>query len=478
VDVRALGPLREIGSGGQARVMALVNHIDGPVYKEYNPRFVDDVDVDALRKFVAFGHALDEREQNALLSRVAWPEAIVRKNGVVSGFVMRRVPAEYRVHMRFGEESSEELALVQYLLNPAGYLAARGLSVGDPFRVEFLRDTAETLELFHRLGIAVGDLSPNNLLFSQTARPRCFFIDCDSMALDGVSVMPQVETPDWQVRMVGDEEPGTRGSDMFKFGLLTVRLFAGDQQTREPAAVPRALLRPVRRSLAAEPGRRPSPRTWMTALDAAQRRVGAATVRPEAVPVQPSPRATQVADATRPAATGPVAGWAVAAAVLIGALFVGTDSSTPVARNPSAGLPVFTTRPLYPLPTAYIPPRLTAPALPLPTGLLLPDRPVLPVCGGQSEPDVRGGPGLASARAAVGGLICSANAGEPGVADPLLANAPYFGIGSIVGFWGEGSAAPRATVRLSGWEAGCWQTSVRFTADYEVAAVGPLSRCG
>ena len=85
------------------------------------------------------------------------------------------------------------------------------------------------------MGIAVGDVSPKNLLFTLAPRPECFLIDSDAMRLRGASVLPQAETPDWQVPP--GEERGTAASDVYKLGLLAVRLFARDQTTADPATI-------------------------------------------------------------------------------------------------------------------------------------------------------------------------------------------------------------------------------------------------
>ena len=85
--------------------------------------------------------------------------------------------------------------------------------------------------VFHRHGVAVGDLSPKNLLFSLGPPVKVYFVDCDGMRL-GRSVLPQVETPDSAVRDVNrTEELATPASDSYKLALLTLRLFAGDQST-------------------------------------------------------------------------------------------------------------------------------------------------------------------------------------------------------------------------------------------------------
>jgi eukaryotic-like serine/threonine-protein kinase len=52
------------------------------------------------------------------------------------------------------------------------------------------------------------------------------------MRVNGASVLPQVETPEWEVP--AGEELATVQSDTYKLGLLTLRLLTGDQHTKNP----------------------------------------------------------------------------------------------------------------------------------------------------------------------------------------------------------------------------------------------------
>ncbi|MEU4216513.1 hypothetical protein AB0F10_14220, partial [Actinoplanes sp. NPDC026623] len=267
VSLADLGPRTRIGSGGQGTVFALAEE-PGLVYKEYATRFVDDLDVVALTRFIRLA-APGGPDADALLGLAAWPTAIVRKDGVVRGFLMPRVPERFTVRISLPAGPATVLAQLQYLLNDEAYLRSRGLAVDDRLRLELLHDTGEALTLLHRLGVCVGDLSPNNLLFSAAGRPRCYFLDCDAMRLDGDSVLAQAETPEWQLpgRDGTAEELATRAADAYKFGLLAVRLFAGDQQVRDVRAAGRRLRGGLRglaeRSLDADPARRPAPGQWL-----------------------------------------------------------------------------------------------------------------------------------------------------------------------------------------------------------------------
>lgn len=480
IDVTALGPLVKIAGGGQGLVYGLRDTPEGPVYKEYLPRVVDDLDVDALRAFVRFAADLDELDRGALFSRVAWPEAVVRRDGVVRGFLMRRVPPEYRAELRFGGVSSRELATAQFLLNPPRYLDKVGLRVSDQFRVEFLADTADALALLHRMDIAVGDLSPNNLLFSLTGRPRCFFVDSDSMRLGEFSVLPQGETPDWRVGDLGDEELATPASDVYKFGLLATRLFAGEQHTTDPAAAPVRLRRHIIRCLATDPKHRPPVDDLRSPLNRVLAQLPETPPpqqeqrEPEPEPVPP-PRQPPP---PRPVPARPRRTWVpflVAGATLLGivlGIINGGDSgsgtgssirSVPVSLLPPdlGGPPTDYSLPFI---VTYTPPIL------IPSDLL---HPTLRCLAGVSD-QVRGGDGLTAARDAVTDLCSDAVFTRWA---RLSEHSPYDSV-EIVGFFGEGTATPTATVDLTNALGQCWRTSVGFDAAYTVRSVGPLSPCG
>lgn len=367
VSVSDLGPMTRIGSGGQGTVYALTED-PGLVYKEYAPRFVDDVDVATLARFARLATAGPDAE--SLLRLAAWPTAIVRKGGVVRGFLMPRVPEQYMVRLRLPAGPATVLAQVQFLLNGDDYLRSCGLALDERLRLEFLRDTGEALATFHRLGICVGDLSPNNLLFSLTERPRCYFLDCDAMRLDGDSVLAQAETPEWDVPGGEGEELATPATDAYKFGLLAVRLFAGHQQVRDPAAAGKRLRGEVRglaaRSLSADPGERPPPERWLGVLDTAIARAPAETpptLDPEPVRVAAPQRAAPAVVFPPPVPqrqAGNSWWWALvpALSILLGVIFGLADgddgpTSTPVGGRPAAVVP-FTYDPVI-IPTYDIP---------------------------------------------------------------------------------------------------------------------------
>ncbi|MEU7981987.1 hypothetical protein AB0B63_26075 [Micromonospora sp. NPDC049081] len=520
VSLSALGPRNRIGVGGQGTVYALT---EDPrwVYKEYATRLVDDVDVTTLNRFVRLA-ADAGPDADALLGLAAWPTAVVRKEGVVRGFLMPRVPDRFRVRIQLPRGPDTVLAQVQYLLNNDDYLRGRGLHVDDRMRLELLRDTAEALTLLHRLGVCVGDLSPNNLLFSLDARPRCYFIDCDAMRLDGDSVLAQAETPEWHVPDADAEELATPATDAFKFGLLAVRLFAGDQQTRDPAAAQRRLDRQLvtlaGRSLDPIPDRRPAPEHWLDALERGIRRTP--PTAPAAPPTGPEPpgqgstrpnaprRDPVRRNVPRPGVVNPQPagrGWgllvaAIAAIVVMAGLISANSDTTSTTPRARSSLPTgvrwdATTVPSYPrvLPTRYPAGVPAAPVLPLPTRFDL--EKLLPLARPCLFSDVTVGRGLnrTSARtkaavAAVGSFLCGINIDSPRLADrsstqtaraATLADRGPFRGATIIGIRTATSGSPQVNVVFvpsgEGSSSGCWRSRLSLVKDGAGYRVGSLA---
>ncbi|MFE7869500.1 hypothetical protein ACFUYE_04035 [Micromonospora humida] len=518
VSLSALGPRTRIGTGGQGTVYALT---EDPrwVYKEYATRFVDDVDVTTLNRFVRLTAGAGP-DAETLLGLAAWPTAIVRKEGVVRGFLMPRVPDRFRVRIQLPRGPDTVLAQVQYLLNSDDYLLDRGLHIDDRMRLELLRDTGEALTLLHRLGVCVGDLSPNNLLFSLDSRPRCYFIDCDAMRLHGDSVLAQAETPEWHVPDADAEELATPATDAYKFGLLAVRLFAGDQQTRDPQAarprLDRHLVTLAGRSLDPTPHLRPAPQQWSDALERSIRRTPptappqrAATAPNGPEPTRPDP-VRRVVPASAMAVARPAGrGWGLAVAALAAvAVLAGLLSS----NDDSPGRP-YPTRPVLPtgllgqpsyppLPTGI--PGLTRPTggaagatrypgLPLRTGLDL--EKLLPLARPCLFTDVRVGSGLnrTSARTkssvvAVRGFLCGINTDSPRLDDrsrtqlaraaTLTENGP-FPVATIIGIRTATDGNPQVNVVFdpdgAGSSSGCWRSRLSLLTDDDGYGVGSLS---
>jgi hypothetical protein len=268
-----------LGQGGQGSVYPVTNVKAGgrwdAVYKEYRPEIRDQVEVAALEEMVATIARLPENDRLWLGERASWPTDLVTDEGAVSGFLMRAVPSEFYFALRSLADprtAKPRLAQIEFLLNTDDYVAGIGLTVSERDRMSLLGDLSTTLARLHSLGISVGDMSPKNLLFSLAPQPRCFLIDCDAMRVGDRSVLPQVETTEWE--LPEGEQLATARGDAYKFALLAARLFARDQAARDVArltAAAPAVGELAHLTLQPDPATRPTLAAWAGPLGAAAR---------------------------------------------------------------------------------------------------------------------------------------------------------------------------------------------------------------
>ncbi|WP_229074269.1 hypothetical protein [Actinoplanes sp. DH11] len=307
IEKPVLGALRRLGDGGQGSVWATdsikINGSWPGVYKEYDAAVLPRLDIAQLRRMVSFVPSLPMDRGRWLCEQTAWPAALVREHGAVRGFLMRRIPPEFETSLpqRSGA-AVRRPAGFQYLLNHEDYLRRIAVRIDDRTRLLLLADLAETLAELHRLGIAVGDLSPNNLLFHLApGPPRSFFIDCDAMRLAGSSVLPQAETTAWEVP--AGEELGTAASDAYKFGLVAIRLFAGDQDSRDHTVLGPAsgeLAAMALRSQSPDPAARPAPGAWAPLLRTAATSVTTVLAKSANAPKARSAKGTKTGPVNAP----------------------------------------------------------------------------------------------------------------------------------------------------------------------------------
>lgn len=282
-----LGQLHRLSAGTQGVVYRApkiqLNFTGSAVYKEYKPLVT--VDYSALHAMVRFLGSLTVRQGSELVGRAAWPISVVKDRGCDRGFIMPEVSGSFSVELFMPNSGTTKRrqAEFQTLLNGDDWLARRRVKVTDRDRYDLLIDCAKALSLFHHHDIAVGDFSPKNLLFSLGPEPRCYFVDCDSMSIKGRSVLKQLETPDWDIRAVSVEPLATAATDVYKFGLLALRLFAGDQSTRDigelPRTVPREVREVIKRSILTDERGRRAADDWIAPLRGARWKASTATPR-------------------------------------------------------------------------------------------------------------------------------------------------------------------------------------------------------
>ncbi|MBV1850040.1 hypothetical protein [Catellatospora tritici] len=288
VDEAVLVHHDELGVGGQAKV-SLVHApgFDQPMaYKAYNQQSLSQLDADALEQLIDLPGSAEPGLREVLTTRTAWPKAVVQRAGQVCGFLMPVAPAGYTAYLRLPDGMKPQLLALEFLLNPVEYMANVNLPVTERQRLELLAELARLLHLLHSAGVAVGDLSPKNVLVRLTP-PSCHLLDADAMRVRGRSALPQVETPDWSVP--SGEELGTVATDSYKFALVVLRILLSDQYAGDPAALrPRhpelALL--AEQALSRSTSDRPGPGQWLGAIE---RALPNASVQIPTVPVAPRP---------------------------------------------------------------------------------------------------------------------------------------------------------------------------------------------
>jgi eukaryotic-like serine/threonine-protein kinase len=207
------------------------------VYKEYKTQTLTEIDVTALAAMPALvEESLSYAQAERLISIAAWPCALVEDGGTPTGFVMPAIPDEFFIPLTTVKGVSTITAEFQHLLNHPSVLAARDIEIEDAQRYTLLREVASGLAFMHKHGVCIGDISPKNLLFSLAPHEAVYFIDCDAVRINGVSALPQVQTPGWDTP--AGEELATIYSDTYKLGLLALRLLAGHQDTKNPSTFP------------------------------------------------------------------------------------------------------------------------------------------------------------------------------------------------------------------------------------------------
>jgi eukaryotic-like serine/threonine-protein kinase len=285
VDIDTLGRLGVIGAGGQGIVYRVTcPGRPAPVaFKRYRSEVLHQVDWSALDELIGTRDEVRPDVRAWLDERAAWPQAVVTRADQPCGYLMPEAPPEFTVDLYIGRH----LCALEFLLNPADYLGRIGLRVSRAQALSLLRELVVTLDRLHSLGITVGDLSPKNVAIAVTPEPRCFLLDCDGFRHHGRSALAPVETPEWWVP--AGEAPGTAMSDIYKLGLVAIRLWTGDQSTRDISGVrPRPLAAIAKRSLALDPAARPTARAWVTVLDRVVASPGAVADRSGSTDTGPS----------------------------------------------------------------------------------------------------------------------------------------------------------------------------------------------
>ncbi|WP_139204037.1 serine/threonine-protein kinase [Rhodococcoides kroppenstedtii] len=267
VEKSELGELTSIGSGGQAKVYSAADYtmpgMNGRiVYKQYRKAILakyGDALYHGMPELILFPDSLDDKNQKYLSTLAVWPKALVVENGRALGILMRIIPDTFFFDMILPNKNSRTLLELQHFYRMDAQKQELGIPLtSDKDKILLVLKLIKGIEFFHRHNLVLGDFSPRNVVVSHPAKldgpnkgklfPK--FLDIDSFRFrGGQPPIEQMNTPMWyppEIRKAQDQvaqltaagatslEVGTAEAhmrnlnfrtDVFKFGLATLRLF-------------------------------------------------------------------------------------------------------------------------------------------------------------------------------------------------------------------------------------------------------------
>jgi hypothetical protein len=232
IDESALRLGEELGRGGQGRVIRVESPGTGFVYKQY---IVPGANSAALKGLVDLPGTLQPTERQRLDRQTAWPLARVLKGGVLSGFLMGEIPAEF---LGLNSAGNSKLRELQFLLYEPKPMWGDIVPLDTDGRVEVARECVALFRLMHSKSLVIGDVSMNNLLWAPGDPPSVFLLDCDGIRRLGASpVLAQAATPDWD-----DPQQPASGADLdtdcYKLALLVGRVLTRQADLRPGSHLP------------------------------------------------------------------------------------------------------------------------------------------------------------------------------------------------------------------------------------------------
>lgn len=280
VQKDSLGVLSRLGRGGQATVYRLESPppIAGAqgdyVFKQYRPAILRESGHSlavAMPQLILHPDSMSETDQKLVRLHSVWPQGLVLEGGEAKGILMKLIPGSFFFDLRLGGSgtSSSTLLELQYLMAPESKKPERNIpSATAKERLTLILRVLRVVSFLHRSGLVIGDFSPKNLVVSNPDKTaaaatgsRVFlpkFLDVDAFRFaGGVPPIQQMHTPNWfppEVRAAAilRDELSAKGaspvdisraraqaniqttkSDMFKMGLLTLRLLHVPQDANE-----------------------------------------------------------------------------------------------------------------------------------------------------------------------------------------------------------------------------------------------------
>lgn len=284
LDLAGLGAVgATLGAGGEGRVFALdglgLPDAPGPlVFKRYTTARPLRP---ALTALIEARTALNEAGRRRLDATTTWPIRRVVEHGAVVGLVMPRIPGPYLIDLVL--PGTGRSTRIPHDLQTLMIGADRALALGRPWasgetRLRVARDVASAIAFLHdEMAVVLGDVSPRNTLIRLDETPYAILVDCDGMRTTrDAATTRAVHTPDWDPPEAWPPRHGgspTRAGDLYKFGLLVLRILAPrpeasiDRDARHAAGH----LSPTGQAMLADalghdPARRPSAIDWFVQL--------------------------------------------------------------------------------------------------------------------------------------------------------------------------------------------------------------------
>jgi len=269
--------LEQINQGGEGRIFEFVND-QATIYKEFFFSSRHPPNLRALQQLITVMESCSEKERMYIESRTVWPRVAVTDRGRLRGYLMKRVPAQF--FRLYGLRNRPRNILCDW-----NYLSMRDRYENNPRLLSeipkpnaaqisaLIADLARTVQELHRHDVIVGDMSGQNLIWTDQPSLHVMLIDCDSFRVRGsAGVNYPKETPDWEDPVVQQGRTNQQ-SDIYKLGVAayravwaaTTHLPPRDLADRPPpVGVPAALPSLIARSTGT--GDRPSAAEWVQGL--------------------------------------------------------------------------------------------------------------------------------------------------------------------------------------------------------------------
>lgn len=221
--------------GGQGTVHVLLGEPQY-VYKRYHRPMQDAAG--AYRDLVAAGKlVLPVLDRYGIVA--VWPEEVCGYSTTVEGYVMKRIPPDFRIDLLTPYGRKNVLATLDHALprSPESKFRPAEEAMAEE-RLEMVWSIGRFLNTLHRNDLVYGDLSFKNVLFALNP-VRVLFMDIDSVRRLSAPVIPEkdlVNTPDWADPMSEDRLPLGFDLDRYKFSLLVYRLLLGGGASGRPPA--------------------------------------------------------------------------------------------------------------------------------------------------------------------------------------------------------------------------------------------------